>query len=240
MKEYFSHDYHARNDSKMIQLIMKHGLEGVGAYWCIVEMLYESEGYIMQSECERIAFELRTQCDLIKSLIGSDLFEKDTEKFWSDSIHRRLSIRDEKSGKARESAYKRWNNKEINTDANAMRTQCDGNAIKVNKSKVKEKKQKEINTFSPSEEYKPIWDRWINYKQTQHKFEYASTDSAKTAFNELMKLCGGKVDKAVAIVDRSIASGWKGLFPLSDELNKTYNPDASVERTNEFLKGLES
>ena len=38
--EYFSHDYKARHDDKLIRVFMRHGLSGIGAYWCIIEMLY--------------------------------------------------------------------------------------------------------------------------------------------------------------------------------------------------------
>ena len=41
---YFQHDYNARNDPKIIKLMRVHGLAGVGAYWCIVEQLYQNGG----------------------------------------------------------------------------------------------------------------------------------------------------------------------------------------------------
>jgi len=54
MKEYFSHDYNARNDTKLVKVFMKYQLKGIGAYWCIIEMLYEEGGYLLRSEYERI------------------------------------------------------------------------------------------------------------------------------------------------------------------------------------------
>ncbi|MDD4921760.1 MAG: DUF4373 domain-containing protein [Bacteroidales bacterium] len=144
---YFSHDYGARNDPKMQHLMMKSGMEGVGLYWCLIELLYEQEGYLMHSQCDGIAFALHTDTDRIATLLTEhDLFTSDGEKFWSESVLRRLEIRNSKSGKARESALKRWNN------ANALRTECDGNAIKeskVKESKVKENKEKEEKRFCP-------------------------------------------------------------------------------------------
>ena len=129
--DYFSHDTKARSDSKLVSLAMRQGMEGLGVYWCIVEMLYENEGRIMRTECERIAYELRTHSDCINSVIYEhDLFQWDDEYFWSNSVLKRLKTITEKSDKARQSATKRWEN------ANAMRTQCDGNAIKEKESKV--------------------------------------------------------------------------------------------------------
>ena len=129
--DYFSHDTKARSDSKLVSLAMRQGMEGLGVYWCIVEMLYENDGKIMRTECERIAYELRTHSDCINAVIYEhELFQWDEFYFWSNSVLNRLKTITEKSDKARQSATKRWEN------ANAMRTQCDGNAIKEKESKV--------------------------------------------------------------------------------------------------------
>lgn len=133
---YFSHDYNARSDEKIKKLIYRHGYEGYGIYWAIIEELYQNAN-AMQLECERIAFELRTDKERIASIVQDfDLFEIDGEFFHSPSVQKRLDMRNSKSQKASESAKKRWNN------ANAMRTHSEGNAIK--ESKVKENKVKFI------------------------------------------------------------------------------------------------
>jgi hypothetical protein len=137
---YFSHDYNARSDRKMLALQMAMGVEGIGIYWCVVEMLYEEGGYLMLSECERIAFELRTDKERITKVIDSDLFSNDGMRFWSESILKRLGKRYEKSEKAKKSAEKRWK------DANAMRTHSDGNAIKERKEKERKENIKDIGT----------------------------------------------------------------------------------------------
>lgn len=139
MREYFSHDYNARNDKKLVALFMKHGLAGVGAFWCLVEMLYESNGVILRSECDRIAFELRITNEFLNSILCDfDLFICDENAFYSESVKTRLGLRNEKSEKAKASAIARWRKK--SDDANALRSQCEGNAIKVNKSKVNKSK----------------------------------------------------------------------------------------------------
>lgn len=160
MKEtyYFSHDYNARNDRKMQRLIMKQGVEGVGIFWCIVEMLYEEGGSMLLSECERIAFELRTDCERINFvLLESELFENDGKTFWSNSVLDRLNKRKEKSVKAKESADKRW------AYATALRLECDCNAIKD--SKPKETKPKETENAGKTEEeiLKEIFEQYKDY-----------------------------------------------------------------------------
>lgn len=123
MKNWFSHDEGARNDPKLIKVLMRLGQAGKGVYWDLIEMLYEQNGHLLLSECESYAFALRTECDLLKKLIGDfDLFENDGTSFWSPSVLRRLAQRKGKSEKASESASKRWQN------ADAMRTHSKGNA----------------------------------------------------------------------------------------------------------------
>ena len=113
---YFSHDYNARNDRKMRALTMKHGMLGVGVFWCIIEMLYEEVGFLPM-EYERIAFELRIDTNVIRSVIEDfELFEHDEERFWSESILTRLQERCDKSEKARKSIMARWIKYERNTN----------------------------------------------------------------------------------------------------------------------------
>ncbi len=39
---YFSHDYHARNDEKILELRSQYGAEGYGIFWMIVETMAEN------------------------------------------------------------------------------------------------------------------------------------------------------------------------------------------------------
>lgn len=141
MKEtfYFSHDYHARHDPKLVNLQMEFGMEGVGIYWCLIEMLYEQGGRLRPADYERIAFELRIDTELLKQIVFTDLFEGDKsgDYFWSNTVLERLEKREIKSQKARDSILKRWNK-----DTNVLRTNNECNTIK--ESKGKEKKEKEI------------------------------------------------------------------------------------------------
>lgn len=133
---YFSHDYNTRSDEKIKKLIYEHGFEGYGLYWAIIEELYQNAN-AMRLECERIAYELRTDKERIASIINDfDLFVVDGEFFHSKSIEKRLKMRSEKSRKASESAKARWSN------ANAMRTHSERNAIKESKGK-----ENKVNVF---------------------------------------------------------------------------------------------
>lgn len=133
---YFSHDYNARNDEKIKRLIRKHGMIGYGIFWSIVEDLYNNAN-ALQTDYDGIAYDLRTDCDVVASVINDfELFIFDNDFFGSISVQERLAQRNTKSESARKSASYRWNN------ANAMQTLSDSNAKKERKGK--EIKGKEI------------------------------------------------------------------------------------------------
>ncbi|NBW19956.1 MAG: DUF4373 domain-containing protein, partial [Caulobacteraceae bacterium] len=145
MKEtfYFTHDYNARQDPKIKNLIRKHGILGYGIFWAIVEDLYQNAN-ALRLDCECIAFDLRTDCELVESIIKDfDLFVIKDGYFGSLSVQRRTDERDARSSKARISAFARWNK-----DANAMRTHSDRNAIKERKEKEIKEKENKINNIA--------------------------------------------------------------------------------------------
>jgi hypothetical protein len=137
---YFSHDYNARNDEKIKRLIRKHGMQGYGVFWSIVEDLYNNAN-ALRTDYEGIAYDLRSDSDLVASVVNDfDLFIFNGDYFGSNSVEERLEQRNDKSAKARKSASYRWDN------ANAMQTQSDSNAKKERKGKeIKGKEIKEIN-----------------------------------------------------------------------------------------------
>jgi len=167
MKNYFSHDYNARNDRKLSTLLWKCQLDGLGAYWCIVEMLYEEGGYIATTEYERISYELRTSNELITKVIQDfDLFKIEDGMFFSESVNKRIALMKERSEKARASIKERWN-KPRNT--NVLRNGYERNTNKVNKSKIKENKLNEINKTT----------NVVEQVQNSEKAEYGNTEINK-------------------------------------------------------------
>lgn len=113
---YFSHDSNARNDSKIISLRMKLGVEGYGIYFMIIERLREETDYVSNKDYDSLAFDFRTTKEKIKSVIedfGLFIFTDD-DCFYSDSLMQRMTIKDEKSKKhslgGKKAMEKRWNN----------------------------------------------------------------------------------------------------------------------------------
>lgn len=150
---YFSHDSNARHDPKITAMRSVYGSEGYGWFWMLVEMMREAEfykldmqskyvfnSYAMQLQCERIAIEQFVH-DCINEF---DLFKSDDSFFWSESLMKRMEIKDIKSKKARDSANARWNKSEGN--ANALKDDANASkndAYKESKGKVIKESKKE-------------------------------------------------------------------------------------------------
>jgi len=177
---YFSHDYNPRADEKIKLLIRKHGFLGYGIFWAIIEDLYNNAN-ALRTDYEGIAFDLRVDTNIVKSVINDfDLFIIKDDFFGSLSVQRRLDERNEKSKKASNSANYRWNKSK--DDANAMRTQCDSNAIKERKGKeIKETKEIKQITYN-----KVVDEILISLKELFDE-KYLTSDKTKVMFDKLLK-----------------------------------------------------
>ena len=101
---YFSHDFGARNDPKLIELQMEMGGQGLAIFWCIVEMLWENDGYF-PINYRAIAFSLHwAEADDVRRVVEDfGLFENDGKVFWSKSALDRIGKRRKVSDIRRES-----------------------------------------------------------------------------------------------------------------------------------------
>lgn len=175
---YFSHDYNVRSDEKVKLLIRKHGMTGYGVFWSIVEDLYNNAN-ALRTDYESIAYDLRTDIELVKSIINNfDLFKIDGDFFGSCSVERRLNARNEKSKKASESASYRWGRK--NDDANALKN--DANVSKNDA--IKERKGKEINILF--DDFWNLYDKKVGEKvKLSKKWEKLTDEERTLAMNHL-------------------------------------------------------
>lgn len=70
---------------------------------------------------------------------------------------------------------------------------------------------------------KETFERFLAYRK-EIKKPYKSQMSVEQAFSELQKLSGGVLETAEAIVNQSIANGWQGIFPLTNEKQRISKP----------------
>jgi uncharacterized phage protein (TIGR02220 family) len=193
MKEtfYFSHDYNTRTDPKIKRLLQKHGILGYGIFWALVEDLYQNAN-ALPTDYESIAYDLRTECELVKSIVNDfDLFKIIGDTFQSLSIERRLVERSEKSNKAKVSANARWNKVKdanaFNKDANALLMQSDSNAIKESKEKESKEKESKEKESKEKEEDKSFNDELLSFLNTTtgKSFKIVTSKSEKNIKSRL-------------------------------------------------------
>jgi len=107
---YFQHDYRSRLDKKLLKIRKKHGMNGVGVYWSLVEMLHEGSGFI-EMDTETIAYELQCDEQVVKDVIEI-CFEYYDNNITCNRVIENLEFRREKaserSKKAFAAANKRW------------------------------------------------------------------------------------------------------------------------------------
>jgi hypothetical protein len=146
---YFSHDYNSRNDEKIKALIFKHGLKGYGIFWAIIEELYNNANEL-QTNYERIAFELREDIIVVKSVIEDfQLFVINDNYFGSMSVKTRLEERANKSKKASDSVNKRWELKRLKEldDTNVLPPNNDSNTRKERKGEENKGEENKVNNI---------------------------------------------------------------------------------------------
>ena len=165
LSSYFPHDSNARNDERLVNVRMKHGPAGYGVYFMLVERLREDPEYMSAVDYNLIAFDLRIDASLAKSIIrdfGLFAFTVDSERgecFYSESLRQRMARKDEITAKRKAASaigvsVRQENREKIKTaeTSNQMVTETQPNGTpngSEKRTKEKESKVKENSTSSP-------------------------------------------------------------------------------------------
>lgn len=72
------------------------------------------------------------------------------------------------------------------------------------------------------------WENWKEYKKKEFRFRYKSIQSEQAALSELNNLSGMNESTAIAIINQSMAKGWKGFFKLKKQEIET--PKFAINR----------
>lgn len=120
---YFFHDSNARNDEKLVRLRMRHGAAGYGVYFMLLERLREEADYMSAKDYNMIAFDLRVDAAIVKSVVedfGLFIFTDDGKCFYSESFTRRMDIKDtlrrQRSEGGKIGMKNRWNKEQGEQD----------------------------------------------------------------------------------------------------------------------------
>ena len=132
---YFSHDYNAANDTKILFLRHQLGMEGYGIYWYLIEQLANAGGKLPLELIPVLAMQMHcTDVKVNGVLMNFDLFTIESGEFWSHRLQDHLELRLKLSQSGKTGANNRWKNRgaigEAIGEGNAKERK--GKEIKVN------------------------------------------------------------------------------------------------------------
>jgi len=252
MKEYFSHDYNASSDPKIIALIGDYGAVGYGIYWRIVEMLHsENEHKLPLKEYiyKALAKQMSTSVEQISTIINDcinvyELFIKDNDFFYCqrvfDNIQKMEETKEKRSKAGKISAERRKN--ATNVEQSLTSVQQNSTSVQQNltqSNKIKENKIKENNNkeeIKKEEKKKFSFDfsnfdenfiehvnSWLDYKK-ERKEPYKSQKGLNAFYNKLIDYSKNDPDTAKKIIEQSMANNWAGIFELKESQQKNKDP----------------
>jgi hypothetical protein len=232
---YFSHDSNAKQDPKILKLRVKHGWEGYGLYWAVIELLRDQPEYKLQTDYDSIAYALQTHCDVIKSIIGNfDLFVIDENGyFYSESLLARMEIMERKSKIGTEAANARWDKHRKNADAMQTHSDSNANPMQIKEKKINENKE-EGNEVSHNEIFKKLWVNrpWLESLAMLWKREIKEIHEH---LNKFRLECISKADYKNTEKDaKEHFVNWTKYNPLPDQGYVYKRPDLSSLERNPF------
>lgn len=173
---YFSHDYNAHNDVKILFMRQQLGMEGYGIYWFLIENLADAGGYLPFKIVPVLAMQMHTSEVKVMAVINQfELFEVDDNQFFSARLLDHLKVRNELSEQGKKGAIARWGNRGANRGANGG-----ANAKERKGKEIKVKESKESNLSNSNLFRKP---NIPTIEQIKYSFfQNGGTDEMATAF----------------------------------------------------------
>jgi len=253
---YFSHDSNARNDEKILAVRMRHGAEGYGIYFMLLERLRDEADYTSVKDYNMIAFDLRVSAEKVKSVVedfGLFAFTENSKRFYSESFLERMKLKDEKAKRRSEAGKKgmkeRWKKKSYNNVINS-----DNNVITNGEnsitSKVKESKESKYPPISPSggsdekkswkndfevykAELRTAYKKIVNdveFIKTQEKF-HPNVDIKLSLEKACINFWATEAGWMHKKKKRTKEINWKTTLTNAIDLNKVYK-SRELEKTN--------
>jgi hypothetical protein len=152
---YFSHDFNAHNDTKILFLRQQLGMEGYGIYWYLIEILAEAGGSLPLKIVPVLASQMQSQEVKVRAVISEfDLFIVSDDTFFSmrlsghlEKVNNLKSINSEKGKKS--AALKKSTAVQLQLDSGstAVQQRFNSGSTEPQQKKRKEKKGKEINSL---------------------------------------------------------------------------------------------
>lgn len=87
--------------------------------------------------------------------------------------------------------------------------------------------QIDLNPFS--ENFRSVWNSWIDYKKNELKKSFKLLRTQQAAFRHLVELAKSNEITAQKIIEQSIANQWTGLFELKNNNNGSGTKQTRIE-----------
>lgn len=112
---FFSHDYNASDDVKILFMRQQLGMEGVGIYWYVIERLAQAGGKLPLKIVPVLSMQMQVPDVKVMAVINQfELFTVEDERFFSQRLLCNITmvtrIKDKLSDAGKRGARKRWNN----------------------------------------------------------------------------------------------------------------------------------
>ncbi len=139
---YFSHDYNAANDTKILFLRHQLGMEGYGIYWFLIEQLANAGGKLPLELIPVLTMQMQSTDVKVNGVVHNfGLFTIEHDEFWSERLQEHLELRNRLSEGGKNGAANRWANRGAIGGANAKeRKEKEIKGKEIKEKKVKESK----------------------------------------------------------------------------------------------------
>lgn len=106
---YFSHDYTASDDVKMLFLRQSLGMEGVGIFWYIIERMAQAGGRLPLKIIPVLSMQMQVTETKVQGVVNNfDLFELEQDDFFSRRLLQTIDLRKLLQDSGVKGAQKRW------------------------------------------------------------------------------------------------------------------------------------
>ncbi|WP_419490985.1 DUF4373 domain-containing protein [Alistipes putredinis] len=215
-RNYFPHEYTAKDDPKCERLIFEMGMEGYGIFWALLEVLRAQPDYTYPlANIPLAAYKYRTDPEKMRRVVFDfGLFVIIEDKiFFSNGLKRRMQPMDEEHNIAIESgkrgAEKRWRNRAENrVPINSPNRDPYSNKNRIDKNRIEENIDKKHTNVCKESADKP------------HKVASKRTAFVAPSLEELRVFISEQGLKNVnpeEFIDHYTANGWRaGRNPMKD------------------------
>lgn len=106
---YFSHDYTASDDVKILFLRQSLGMEGVGIFWYIIERMAQAGGSLPLKIIPVLSMQMQVTETKVQGVVNNfELFEVSENDFFSRRLLQTIDLRKTLQDAGQRGAAKRW------------------------------------------------------------------------------------------------------------------------------------